>query len=337
MIQQLADVLKADADRDDWPARVLSRIRLWRARLEQGVADAADELAAAVAEALLGASTEGYALALADLPDDLHRAPAAATGALADAEVLGSTLANALQQAPRLLEQILREAVAAGAAEVTGGAVTRLAAAQHVLDRLLSQGIKGYRDKAGRNWALTSYVEMAVRTETGAAAIDAHIEALLRAGLSLVKVSDSPRECPLCRPWEGAVLSLGPEVAAYVVQSSTDSTIRMVEPEATLAEARAEGLFHPNCTHTISGYQTGVGRPMGVTYDPEGYVAKQRQRAMERKVREWKRREAMALTPAEAARCRAKVRDWQAAIRDHVDLHGLKRLRRREVGPGLAT
>lgn len=331
MLQQLAELLAHGIDRDDWANETLRRIRLWRARLDQGVAGAADELAEAVSDALLGASADGYALALGDLPESLHRPPAPAAGPVADAKVLGEQLGAVLQYVPGMLEQILRDTVAAGAAEVAGGMVGRVAAAQHVLDRLLAHGITGFRDQAGRAWSLTSYVEMAVRTASARVAIDAHVDALQAAGQSLVRVSDSPRECPKCRPWEGAILSLTPVVAGVLVQSSTDpGQMMLIEPEATLAEAREDGLFHPNCTHSISLFQIGVGRPTGVTYDPEGYDAKQRQRAMERKIREWKRREALALDPAAAAKARGKVREWQAALRDHIDAHDLKRLRRRE-------
>lgn len=329
LLQQMADLLRRGADRDDWAEQTLVGIRLWRARMDAGVRGAAEELSEAVATALVAAQTEGYALALADLPDAGQVPPRVAGGAVADSRALGEKLAEALQQTPRLLEQMLRETVAAGAAEVAGGKVTRLQAAQHTLDRLVGQGIMGFRDRAGRNWSLTSYVEMAVRTETGRVAVDGHVEALAGHGVQLVQVSDSPRECPLCRPWEGAVLSLEP-VAGVVLRSSTSEDTRMVQPEATLAEARAAGLFHPNCTHSVYAYQTGVGRPRGVTYDPEGYEAKQRQRAMERRIREWKRREAVALDDAAAARARAKVRDWQGALREHVDGNDLKRLRRRE-------
>jgi hypothetical protein len=329
MLQQLAELLAHGIDRDDWADDVLGRIRLWRARLDVGVRGATQELSDAVAEAMIGASTEGYALALTDLPDALHRPPAPASGPLASATVLGEQLAAVLQFVPGMLEQILRETVAAGAAEVAGGKVTRLQAAQHTLDRLIGQGIKGFRDRAGRNWSLTSYVEMAVRTETARVAVDAHVEALRKAGMHLVKVSDSPRECPKCAEWEGAILTLDSVVAGVVVQSSTSDDVELVQPEGTLDEARADGLFHPNCTHSVSLYQAGVAQ-RDFDLNPEGYIAKQRQRAIERHIRDWKRREVIALDDAAAARARAKVREWQSVLRDHVDANDLKRLRRRE-------
>ncbi len=336
LLQQLARDLATGADRDDWDQQALTRLRLWRARAARGVADAERQLADVVAEVLIAAHTDGYALALPDLPDRDLGEPAPAGQVLGAADSLTRTVMATLQQTPRLLESVYQQAVAAGAAEVGGGKVTRLQAAQHVLDRLLSNGVTGFRDTAGRNWSLTSYVEMAVRTETANQAIAGHVEALRDGGIELVRVSDSPRECPKCAPWEGEILSLSPGVTSAIITPSTGGPARLVDAVASLDEAKADGLFHPNCTHSISVYQTGVGKPRGVTYDPEGYAAKQRQRAMERHVREWKRREQLALTPEAAAKARGKVRDWQTAIRDHVDANDLKRLRRREQ-IGLAT
>lgn len=329
MLQQLAELLEQDADRDDWAEQALNRIRLWRARMDAGMAGAAAELQDAVADALFAASSEGHALALVDLPDGVRRPPPPARAVLVSADTLGRSLATALQQTPRLLEDILRQTVAAGAAEVTGGQVTRLQAAQHTLDRLVGQGVKGFRDSAGRNWSLTSYVEMAVRTEAGQTAVDAHMDALQAAGQDLVEISDSPRECPMCRPWERKVLSLTGTVGAVLVPSQVDDSTVRVDVAGTLAQARSAGLFHPNCTHSARLYVAGTTRKPAVS-DPGGYDAKQRQRAIERHIRDWKRREAIALDDAAAARARAKVREWQAALRDHVDANDLKRLRRRE-------
>jgi hypothetical protein len=329
LLEQLAEVLRTGADRDDWAEQVLTRIRLWRARADSGVAGAAAELQEAVADALFAASSEGHALALVDLPDGVRQPPAPARAVLASADTLGQALSTALQSTPRLLEQILRETVAAGALEVTGGKVTRLQAAQHTLDRLVGQGIKGFRDSAGRNWSLTSYVEMAVRTESGRVAVDAHMDALAAAGQDLVEISDSPRECSLCRPWERKVLSLSGQVGAVLLPSEVDDRTIRVDVAGTLASARSAGLFHPNCTHSARLYVAGTTRKPAAS-DPDGYDAKQRQRSIERHIRDWKRREAIALDDAAAARARAKVRDWQQALRDHVDEHDLKRLRRRE-------
>ena len=241
---------------------------------------------------------------------------------------------SSLQQSPRLLESVLREAVRAGVDEVRGGTAVRRGGSQQVLDKLVRQGITGFRDSAGRNWSLTSYTEMAVRTETQARALAAGDASIRAAGLDLVIVSDSPRECPLCRPFEGKVLSLNGGIGeqSHAVTRSNEFGARpvRVSVHSSLQAARAAGFQHPNCTHSYSAFIPGVTKRDRPKANPEGYEAKQRQRAMERKIREWKRAEALALDPARQKEARAKVREWQAQLRTYVEANNLKRLPGRE-------
>ena len=93
----------------------------------------------------------------------------------------------------------------------------------------------------------------------------------------------------------------------------------------------ANGIVVHNCRHRLGLYVPGLTRPMHGTADPEGDANRQQQRYLERGVRRWKRREVAALDDQAAAAARAKTRQWQGRLRDHVDTHDLKRLRYREV------
>jgi len=64
--------------------------------------------------------------------------------------------------------------------------------------------------------------------------------------------------------------------------------------------------------------------------DPEMYEARQQQRSLERGVRQWKTRGAVALDDKAAAQAQAKVREWQGRLREHVAANDLKRLSYRE-------
>jgi hypothetical protein len=169
-------------------------------------------------------------------------------------------------------------------------------------------------DTAGRRWDITSYAEMAVRSATGQAAVQGHINRLTDNGYDLVIVSDSPEECELCRPWEGQVLSVSGQTPGY----------------PTVADATAAGLFHPCCTHTLGAYIPGLTRPMQGTENPQGYEERQQQRYNERMIRRWKRREAVAITDKDKALSTAKVREWQARQREFIEATGRKRLYYRE-------
>ena len=74
-----------------------------------------------------------------------------------------------------------------------------------------------------------------------------------------------------------------------------------------------------NCRHTLDLYVPGITRPREkASYEPEAYEALQKQRYMERGVRRWKRREAVAITPEEQRLTKAKRKEWQAGLRGHI-------------------
>jgi hypothetical protein len=181
------------------------------------------------------------------------------------------------------------------------GAQTRRQAAQSALDRFANRGVTGFVDRAGRRWELESYTEMALRTANGRAQVAGTLDRLQAGGIGLVIVSNHPQECPLCRPWEGKVLSITGTVPAGVVLD--DGAV----VAGSVAQAQVDGLQHANCRHTLTAYVPGLTVAPGHTADPAGDRARQEQRRLERGVRQWRRREAVALD--EPAR-RSGVRPW---------------------------
>lgn len=91
-------------------------------------------------------------------------------------------------------------------------------------------------DRAGRKWKADSYFGMLNRTLHGNVARETYMDTCAEAGYDLVRVMgrstypDSP-----CIPFEGEILSLTGKTKGYT----------------TLAEAEADGLFHPNCIHAL--------------------------------------------------------------------------------------
>lgn len=181
------------------------------------------------------------------------------------------------------------------------GVDTRMQATQRMLNRFADRGVTGFVDKAGRKWDLASYAEMATRTVSGNAMLQGHVDRQLEAGRDLVLVSDHGGSCPICAPWAGRVLSISGKTPGYT----------------SLANARGAGLFHPNCRHSVTGYIEGLSKP-GKTYphDPEQYQYEQRQRANERAIRHWKKREVVAITPQAQMQAKGKVLAYQARQRE---------------------
>jgi hypothetical protein len=151
--------------------------------------------------------------------------------------------------------------------------------------------------------------------------------------VELVVVSDAPEECERCKPWEGKVLRReGPSGPGTVeVEHATeDGRPVRVRVAGSLPEARAAGLFHPNCRHNVSIYLPGVTRPRPKPPSRATYEQTQQQRYFERQIRAWKRRAAGALDDTERARANARVREYQGRIRQLVGETGLPRKSRRE-------
>ncbi|MFD3829724.1 phage minor capsid protein [Streptomyces sp. NPDC058621] len=337
----IARQLAAGLDAPSWAEQKLAAVQAMR-RASQAVVD---ELGKAVTldihDAVAESYNQGHRAAVAELgalsddarrlvEDRLPQAQAVDRLAQETVEVVTSTHRGIL----RAIVDRFRAVVAEVTATVALGTGTRRQAAQDAMRRWADEGVTSFRDKSGRRWQLTSYAEMAVRTATGRAATEAHMRTLAEHGVDLVTVSDSPRECPLCRPWEGKVLSIsGPAGARTVeVEHATEGNVMIpVRVAGSLDEARLAGLQHPNCRHSVSTYTPGLTVVEKATSDPDGYWAGQRQRAIERKIRQYNRRQAAAVTPEAKRAAGIRLRQWQGAMRTHLAAHpDLRRLRQRE-------
>lgn len=192
---------------------------------------------------------------------------------------------------------------------------------QHALNRFADKGITGFTDKAGRRWGIQTYAEMAIRTGQRKANTAGRVKRFQELGIRYVIVSQHKDPAPQCAPFQGKVLALGAESGTQIVLDAAGEP-HVVEVFATMAEALEAGYKHPNCRHTETAYYPGMVMPEVVEEVPGAYEATQRQRAMERRVRHWKKREAAAISPGERGYARGKVREWQAATREHVAGHG---------------
>jgi len=232
--------------------------------------------------------------------------------------VMNGTHANIL----RSMEDGYRSVIADTVFHSTVGTMTRKQAMQAALNRWADMGISGFMDKAGRRWEISSYCEMASRTAMARAHVEGKLARITESGRSLVIVSDSPDECPLCRPWEGRILAVGDYHAAGLPKG--------VHVAGTLSEAIEDGLFHPNCTHDVNPYIAGLTLPMKQTQNPMGYQERQRQRELERNIRKWRRRESVAMTPESKARARAKADEWNERSASFHEQTGRRRMYDRE-------
>lgn len=290
-----------------------STSKLSKAKISKGIIDAYKQGFADVGGPK---GTHGTILDELDIPMNL-KMQVLATNNLLD---------NATFQVLRKANDAYQEVMAHSTTGLLAGVDTRIQASQKMLNEFASKGITSFVDKAGRNWDLSSYAEMCARTVGSHAALQGHIDRQVEVGEDLVKVSTIGTTCPICQRWQGVVLSISGNHPKY----------------HSIDEAKAAGLFHPNCKHTLGMYipelddgtdHEGKVEPAPLDMNSESSKRNkliEQQRANERKIRYWKKRKALAITPEEQKKCDEKIKYWQHTNLLHCEKHSLRRQYARE-------
>ena len=86
-------------------------------------------------------------------------------------------------------------------------------------------------DAAGRPWDNGRYLQMLVRTTTARVARESYFDTLTQHGDDLVMIKATGDTCPKCQAWSGVIVSI------------TGTT----KDFPSYQDARASGVFHPNC------------------------------------------------------------------------------------------
>jgi hypothetical protein len=336
LLVRMASRLGQGLDREDWAERKRSEINAVRRDADRIIG--ALNRSSALQDAVTGAGETGSRTAASQLRELGVRATSgrldvAAIERLADE--LAGTVRPAHLAISRTIEDTYRRVISSASSSLISGVGNRRDAAQRALWDFADAGIRGFTDRAGRRWDLASYAEMATRSASARAAVEGHRARLQDSGIDLVQVSAEPQSCDLCAPWEGAVLTLdGSGTGGGTVDmehATRDGETVSVPVDGSLDEARDAGLFHPNCTHATAAHLPGVSRPPQPFPNREqGAADRDRLRALERRTRRWKQREAAALDEAGRERARQGVRDAQGDIRSHVAGTTAKRRRERE-------
>lgn len=352
LVQAVALQVRAGLEAgEDAPQRILNlgtltaeayRIARWLQQTAPEVLDRVLETAqsrgavAAVAElsAVVGA-TSTVAATTAVAPTTAVVAASVLSGAAA-AVAIRADLTNALDDVTRRVlrfpQDVYQRAVAEFATAVPLGLGTTHTAQSRAWGRLLAQGVTGFVDKAQRRWNLASYVEMATRSATRRAYDDAKVIAMQDNGVSLVTIVVGAGSCERCARWSGKILRTdgGPTGRIRVPRANGDGEVT-VTVAATLDEAKRQGWRHPNCRCSTVAYLPDLSVIQDVThYDPDAEAARAKLRYLERETRKAKIAAMAAVSDDDQRAANARVRAYQAKIREHVAETGLIRQRNRE-------
>lgn len=198
------------------------------------------------------------------------------------------------------------------------GALSPAEAVREALEELISQGVyveypTGHRD------TIETATARAVRTGISQASAKIQIARMDEYGVDLVLVSSHLGARPSHQVWQGKVYSRSGRDRKYpdFVSSTGYGTVT--------------GLCGANCRHNFGPYFEGMGNPFE-QYDSEEnrkqYELEQRQRTMERRIRDTKRQVMNAQTAEDEKLYRRKaalLQKQNAAYNDFCEENGLKR------------
>lgn len=158
-------------------------------------------------------------------------------------KAFAESLQGVARSSNRLLGKGTREALTQQLAigKVKGEALRTVK--QTIVGTLESEGLQALTDKAGRVWELDRYADMLVRTKAVEARNRGVANRMVENGYDLVQVSAHGAD-DVCGDWEGEILSISGETPGY----------------KTVADAEADGLFHPNCKHAINALKLDIAR-----------------------------------------------------------------------------
>lgn len=322
ILGRIKKYLEQGIDVPDWDRQRLANVQNLRSLATTTLSDFSNNLAMDLEDSIAQAYDAGGASAYSDLYNEVEEISAIGSLARQEAvaaiarEVTGAVV-SASVAVLRQVEDAYRNIVAESISLVTAGGMTRKAATQQAITKFLNNGLTVA--PAGRGQMnIADYAQMAIRTGTARASVEGHLDAMAVNGINLVYINPGPRHCELCHTWTGKVLYARSGKAGDVTVTNMKTGGKItVHVAGSLDTARSAGWGHPNCRCSVSAYIPGASHvPAKAKFDQAGYMDQQQQRVNERKIREWKRREELAITPEEQAKSASKVQEWQQKQRD---------------------
>jgi hypothetical protein len=230
LLEKIANRLKAGVDAPGWEIAKLRQIQQMRDDVQKQVNILNKEMPTAVNSTV----KKAYKAGLDGVDKDLIKQGLAyeKNGQMFFTEALGAkpggvgiafgtidqrkveAIAKALQdqlklthpQVLRYSDDVYRSTIVNAVMQEATGTLTMRQAVQFSLTKFAIKGVSGFVDKAGRNWTLGAYSEMACRTGYVQANLAGTQDRMDDLGIDLVIVSVHSAPSPLCLPWEGKVL-----------------------------------------------------------------------------------------------------------------------------------
>lgn len=211
--------------------------------------------------------------------------------------------------------------------EVASGGTSRQEAVRNCIKEFSQKGIPAFVDKRGREWSPEAYINMDIRTTVNNTANAAQDACCDRYGLDLIQISSHMGARPKCAIDQGKLYSRSNHSG---IAHDGDGNPIPFYPWSSTSYGQPDGILGINCHHHKYPFADGVNFQRYFPYDEEEnaerYKEFQKQRAMERRVREVSRQAEMleAAGDTEGAKAaRRQLREKRKAYRDYSKEHGL--------------
>jgi len=202
------------------------------------------------------------------------------------------------QDATKKLNKFLDDAYM----DAASGAFTKEEAISSAVKRFAKEGITAFDYGSGRAVSVEGAVRSAVRTGIQQMTGRLTLAAAKKVGIKKFRVTSHADSRPEHAEWQGGVY--------------TERELATV-----CGYGDPGGLKGVNCRHDFYVYDDDINEPPEAQDDatPEVYEAEQKQRYIERMIREWKR-EAQTLAAAgeDETFAMRKIREWQGKQREHL-------------------
>lgn len=211
--------------------------------------------------------------------------------------------------------------------EVASGGTSRQEALRNYIKEFSQKGIPAFVDKRGREWSPEAYINMDIRTTVNNTANAAQDACCDRYGLDLIAISSHMGARPKCALDQGKLYSRSNRSG---IAHDGDGNEIPFYPWSSTSYGQPDGILGINCHHHKYPFADGVNFQRYFPYDEEEnterYKEFQKQRAMERRVREVSRQAEMleAAGDTEGAKAaRRQLREKRRAYREYSREHGL--------------
>lgn len=224
----------------------------------------------------------------------------------------------------RMMDDTYRKTVHQAEIAMATDAVTLPKAVDMATKDFLARGINCIEYKDGRRVNIADYVQMALRTAATRSYMQGAAQRRKELGIDTVLVSQYGACSKTCLPWQGRVY-IDDVWGDWHGERDGDSGLSSNGKwYPLLSVAVANGLFHPNCRHTVTTWIEGVStlpKPLDAKQVRRNAKLEQQQRSLEREVRKAKRLFEGTQDSETRKQCKQELLMRQKELSDFINNH----------------